>query len=326
MLGMTFQATFTGTDTVAFYLGLVDPTIVKTTTVVSVRQIDPVATPFKIYDASGNIEAVIGDPVSRNVRIGYCAGGLSPGAKNNIYIGPHTGTTSSGTGDTCSGNTCIGWYASCGSGSDNICFNNNGQTLTTGSFNIFLGLASGSATTGNDNICIGHQAGMIGINEGSNNILIGNAVAPPVDGTSNYLNIGNVILGDMATPGSITVAADPVVPLGIATKQYFDAVAGGGGGGGLPAGPVDSVQFNSAGVFGGSANFVITAGGVPNVLAAANNAYQYGGDIALHSTNTGFNWFFGKSAGTFTSSGDGNIGIGRFICTDQWRQQYRSRI
>jgi hypothetical protein len=40
----------------------------------------------------------------------------------------------------------------------------------------------------------------------------------------------------MAVPGSITVAADPVVPLGIATKQYLDtAVAGAAG---APADPV----------------------------------------------------------------------------------------
>jgi hypothetical protein len=47
-----------------------------------------------------------------------------------------------------------------------------------------------------------------------------------------------------------------------------------------------------------------------NIPAAANNVYLYGGDTAIYSTNNGFNWFIGKSAGNFATTGDGNTGIG----------------
>jgi hypothetical protein len=107
-----------------------------------------------------------------------------------------------------------------------------GNYLTTGSNNVFLGNTCGfQVTTGNKNICIGYYTGStapdIFVQGGSSNILIGDnstgTIGTPTAGASNYLNIGNVIKGDVATPGSITVAADPILPLGIATKQYVDA-------------------------------------------------------------------------------------------------------
>jgi hypothetical protein len=160
-------------------------------------------------------------------------------------------------------NTVVGYNAGCG--------------ITTASFNTAVGCTSLNGATGDGNTAVGYQSGMLvttgtnntflrdsagsGITTGSNNICIGNLADASADGNlnicigyqanlggtaaSNYLNIGNVIKGDMATPGSITVSADPVVPLGIATKQYVDAAAGG-----APGAPVDSIQFNSAGVFG----------------------------------------------------------------------------
>jgi hypothetical protein len=115
------------------------------------------------------------------------------------------------------------------------------QSLTTGAANVAIGYAALQlATTANLNLAIEYAAGcylttgagnvFIGTNTGlradtgSSNICIGNLADVPAD-ISNYLNIGNVILGDMATPGSITMAADPVAFLGIATKQYVDSVA-----------------------------------------------------------------------------------------------------
>jgi hypothetical protein len=79
----------------------------------------------------------------------------------------------------------------------------------------------------------------------------------PAADTSNYLNIGNVIQGDMV------------------------------------AGPI---TFNVS----------------TNIPAAANNAYLYGGDTAIYSTFSGFNWFIGKGAGNFTTTGIENIAIGPY--------------
>jgi hypothetical protein len=130
---------------------------------------------------------------------------------------------------------------------------------TTGIKNVAVGgTALQNVSGGSENVGIGHSTA-ITLTMGSNNICIGcgsiaggTVVDVPTATTSNYLNIGNVIKGDMATPGSITVSADPVIPLGIATKQYVDtAVAGAAG---APADPVNSMQFNNAGAFGGSAN------------------------------------------------------------------------
>jgi hypothetical protein len=73
----------------------------------------------------------------------------------------------------------------------------------------------------------------------------------------------------MSTPGLITVVANPVLPFRIATKQYVDAQAGGGGG--VPGTPVNFIQFNSAGAFGGVAGSVVSASG-SITLAGASTA------------------------------------------------------
>jgi hypothetical protein len=63
------------------------------------------------------------------------------------------------------------------------------------------------------------------------------------------------------------VSTDSVVPLGIATKQYVDTVAGGGG---VPGAPANSIQFNNANFFGGDANLTwVPAQGLTNTLATA---------------------------------------------------------
>jgi hypothetical protein len=111
--------------------------------------------------------------------------------------------------------------------------NNAALAMTTGGYSANIAYGSGAAiTTGLTNTNVGAQAAGWTAATGNSNIVIGNSDASfaqvdvPAADTSNYLNIGNVILGDMAAPGSITISADPIVPLGIATKQYVDANAG----------------------------------------------------------------------------------------------------
>jgi hypothetical protein len=61
-----------------------------------------------------------------------------------------------------------------------------GSSITTGKGNTFIGCAAGwSATTGNSNIVIGNS-----------NVSFGQVDVPTAT-TSNYLNVGDVIKGDM---------------------------------------------------------------------------------------------------------------------------------
>ena len=83
-------------------------------------------------------------------------------------------------------------------------FENNGVgrealgSVTTGYRNNALGyLAGGNITTGRGNVLLGDRAGDL-ITTGSDNIIIGYEVDPPSATTSNHLNIGDVLFGDLA--------------------------------------------------------------------------------------------------------------------------------
>jgi len=72
-----------------------------------------------------------------------------------------------------------------------------------------------------------------------------------------------------------------------------------------PGGAVNSFQYNSAGFFGGAANFFLSAGN-PNVISGG--AYLYNGSNAIRATSN--NWFFGSS-GNLTATGTDNVGNGQ---------------
>jgi hypothetical protein len=205
-----------------------------------------------------------------NVNLGFDAGWNTTTAQGNVFVGygAASGVTTGG------GNTIIGAVA--------------GSTLATGNRNILISTcdpinldqAADVPTPDTSNyLNIGNT-----IISGQNNICIGTAANLPAAELSNYLNIGNVIQGDMATPGSIIVSADPVIPLGIAAKQYVDTVAGGGG---LPADLVNSIQFNDAGAFGGSAN--LSWDNTNNILSRGTLGSW--NRILMNTTDTGvFDW------------------------------------
>ena len=76
-----------------------------------------------------------------------------------------------------------------------------GNSLSTGSNNTFLGHGAGDdVTTGNSNVVIGFEVGGSNMSSGDNNILIGtdSSVTKPAIGTNNYVNIGNLITGNMS--------------------------------------------------------------------------------------------------------------------------------
>ena len=82
------------------------------------------------------------------------------------------------------------------------------------------------------------------------------------------------------------------------------------GGAGNPSPPLNSVQYDNAGAFGGAANLSITGGGLPNVPAAM--AYLCNNEKAIFvvPNANGDNWFEG-GAGNTTMTGYGNFGTGQ---------------
>jgi collagen type VII alpha len=139
------------------------------------------------------------------VNVGSTAGQYATGA-SNVHIGAAAGRGVSGT-TTGGSNTFIGVSA--------------GQNYTTSTSCTYIGNSAGLASTsGNQNTCIGYQAGFnitigatntivgsgagAGVVTGSSNILIGQGINVPSD-TSNYINIGGLITGQMNT-GPIAVS------------------------------------------------------------------------------------------------------------------------
>ncbi|MBU1046256.1 tail fiber domain-containing protein [Patescibacteria group bacterium] len=122
---------------------------------------------------------------SRNASFGYVALSSNTTGNYNTAFGSNALTYN----QTGSSNVAIGQEAGSGStGASNI------------SNNVFIGNAAGKAirTGGNNNILIGHQAGD-SITTGASNILIGYNIDTPAVDTSNHLNIGNAIYGDLSS-------------------------------------------------------------------------------------------------------------------------------
>lgn len=135
------------------------------------------------YDAGSGKSA--GSDISFCIFIGQGAGGnILTGADNNVMIGYESGYQQ-GTGKD---NTYIGYRAGKGAGAHN-CSNN-----------VLIGSNTGrSVITGADNnVMIGAYVGS-NLKTGSGNILIGYNINTPSETTSNELNIGNLIKGNLLT-------------------------------------------------------------------------------------------------------------------------------
>lgn len=174
-----------------------------------------------------------------NVYIGYKAGyGATYGNYNNGKYNIGFGYVPLYYNTTGMSNIAIGAYAcfknSCGSANIGICdhtlYSNtsgahniaigqySGYYLNGGNFNIMLGEFTGygssgsnysynifigdeagrNTTTGHSNIFIGYAAGD-NITEGHNNILIGPNLDLPSPTTNNYMNIGDLLIGNLDT-------------------------------------------------------------------------------------------------------------------------------
>jgi hypothetical protein len=140
-----------------------------------------------------------------NVAVGYNALGVDTTGSNNVAIGQ----TSLNANTTGGGNTAVGLNAllSNSTGSANSGYGQNALLHSTGGNNTAIGLDALEAnTSGSNNVGIGYLVGSATLSTGSNNILIGTGEATvdtPASGTSNFLDIGDLIYGTgLATSGS----------------------------------------------------------------------------------------------------------------------------
>ena len=137
------------------------------------------------------IGGVLGFGANNNVKIGDNTTGASlTSGTNNIFMG--VGAGNSVTSDT--SNNFIGFYAGrFATGFSNNFFGYYAGYSLTGNNNTFLGdNAGGTLLTGSRNVIIGANAGAFSNNtSGSDLVLIGESVRPPIANEDNQLAIGN---------------------------------------------------------------------------------------------------------------------------------------
>lgn len=172
-----------------------------------------------------------------NTAIGYSAMNGGAELSYNTAIGANAMLgNESGTGSVAVGYNTLGGA----SGTYNIAVGY--QTLggtdgnVSGSYNIGLGYNAGTdLTSGSSNILIGYEAGVSSeLSTGSSNIIVCNSPTIPATSTSNYLNIGGVITGQMDTVDitladgfKATTQSSGDNSTNIATTAYVDAASGG---------------------------------------------------------------------------------------------------
>jgi hypothetical protein len=234
-----------------------------------------------------------------NTFIGYAAGIKNYNGQKNTFIGSLTSGFNTTSG---SDNTLLGYNVSYGlsSGQFNTILGSSADyNLSVGSYNVCVGYKSGwSNTNGGHNTLIGNNAGYT-TNGGSYNILIGDSVNAPSATTNNYLNIGNLIVGDMAT-SSVTIngslGASRYDLNGSTIIKTFGASSIGVG---LLSGIASTA--NSDSFFGYGA-------GQKNTSGQSNTFIGHiaGGNNLTASYNT----FIGHAAGNAHTSGGSNVAIG----------------
>ena len=169
------------------------------------------------------------------------AAALTAGAQFNMFIGEGSGAAvnnasadyntalgytalaalTSGTRNTALGQAAL---AATNTGGYNVAVGHNALTNNNGGqSNVAVGTYALINTNANNNIAIGFQAGDL-ITSGTGNIIIGYDVDPPANNSTNHLNIGGTIFGDVSTDnvrigGSGAVGAGPLLVQPPASNQ-----------------------------------------------------------------------------------------------------------
>ncbi|MBN1180703.1 MAG: hypothetical protein JXB49_00350 [Bacteroidales bacterium] len=133
---------------------------------------------------------------SNNIGLGYHALGSAQTGSDNVAIGFESMYNNK---STVGANTSIGFQAGRGGAISNF------QNCVLVGYKAGYSL-SGLAGYGDNNILIGYQAGA-DIRAGTSNIIIGYDISTPDPSTSNHLNIGDAIFGDLST-GKIGIGTD----------------------------------------------------------------------------------------------------------------------
>jgi len=141
-----------------------------------------------------------GSEASHNVGIGqYTLTYITTGKYNMAMGSTALNRTTSGTYNTGIGYTALRWNQT---GDNNVAIGGeSGSGVPENSFsnNTLIGYRSGYAlqTNANNNVLLGYQAGN-SITTGTDNIIIGYDEDTPAVDTSNHLNIGGLIYGDLS--------------------------------------------------------------------------------------------------------------------------------
>jgi hypothetical protein len=199
------------------------------------------------------------------------------------------------------------------SGTDNTALGAEALTdNSSGSENVAVGSQAGkNSVSGSENVIIGYDSAPT-LTSGSSNIVIGAAADVPTSSTSNYLNIGGVITGNMFT-GAVTLAdgfmATTQAALDsstkLATTAYVDDAVSAGGGATSLAGLSD-VIYNL------TSNNMNLGSGTAFASGASGNLYigQGAGNPSGSTSTTYDNVGVGYTALGAVTSGTGNTAIG----------------
>ena len=144
---------------------------------------------------------------SSNTAIGRSAMAGNMNGQENTFVGAQAGANSAGSSDTAVGsgalmNSVMGYNSALGDSAL--------RSITGGEDNVGIGADTGyNITTGSNNLLLGTAVGATILTTGNNNILIGtsDAVDTPTPNSSNHLNIGNAIYGNLAT-GNIGIGTN----------------------------------------------------------------------------------------------------------------------
>ncbi|MCD6501605.1 hypothetical protein J7L01_03305 [bacterium] len=209
-----------------------------------------------------------------NTFVGATAGAWCRSGSRNTFVGRQSGFFN----ELGNQNTFVGSDA--GQGNYDGDYNtlvgcNAGYSTQNSDKNTFLGASAGYKTTGYNNTFIGYTVGD-SVTTGHDNILIGCDVDAPSPTTNNYLNIGDLIYGDLSN-GFVGIGVDsPEVALHIEGSARFNTLAS------APASP-DSGEIYSNGeniwFYNGSSWDDLTAGsGGASQWTEAPAGYIYSND------------------------------------------------
>lgn len=181
-------------------------------------------------------------------------------------------------------------------GTFQISGNGNGQFQNLTVTNTFNSLATGTTSA------IQQANGTFSItgagNAGFQSTALG-LQSSPLTGLGGGTGAGNAMLS--ATTAGLWLSVNGGAPALLAA-------------GGAPGAPVNSIQFNNSGTFGGSANFIWNnASATATITGTTTSGFQA---PAFSSSNTGTNTAFTTAGGTFTILGNGTASFQSIALTN----------